>query len=441
MRGILFTICVVSLLVHGVASGGVVHSAATNVLSNSGVIVAKAKQVSVALVVTAALACGMTSCEYMNAGELINDKGAYSTGESIRIGVSTTIVRSPAGVKSAQLAVDELNAEGGVRGMPIVLVISDTEDSADVAVAGVEELIVKHRVHAIVGPNYSRLAIPISKVAQRYGIPMVSGAATNPNVTKAGDYVFMSAFTDDFQGAVMANFAANELKAVDASIVYEEGEAYSEGLAESFEVNFTQQGGVIVSVDSYPLEGLPDNDLSAHVAVLVEKSPDVLFIPGFLPEVPLLMKQSRAAGVTALFLGGDSWSLQSYLELAGAGTLEGAYFSDHFSAQSPELLTAEARSFLAAHAAAYGEELSPSPLMYDAVRVVVQAMRRAVDLSPEAIRDEIAATRNYSGATSITRYDENRHVSKPAVIYRIEDGKLVLHSLFAADHDFQVDTD
>ena len=419
------------------------HSVATNAVAKSRVTaaVAKAKQVGMALVVSAALACGMTGCEYVGTGELIDATSAENAGETIRIGVSTTKARSPSGVKSAQLAVDELNAGGGVRGMSIVLVVSDTMDSADVATAGAEELIVKHRVHAIVGPNYSRLAIPISEVAQHYGIPMVSGAATNPNVTKAGDYVFMSTFTDNFQGAVMASFAANELQAHNASIVYEEGEAYSEGLAKSFEVNFIQQGGAIVSVDSYPLGDVPGDDLSAQVAVLVGKNPDVIFIPGFIPEAPLLMQQSRLAGVMALFLGGDSWSLQSYIELAGAETLEGAYFSDHFSSQSPELLTAEARSFLAAHEAAYGEDVSPSPLMYDAVRIVVQAMRRAADLSPEAIRDEIAATRNYHGATSITRYDENRHVSKPAVIYRIEDGKLVLHGLFTAGQAFQAGID
>ena len=438
MRSFLYAVGVISLLMHGVAKGGVMHSVVSDAVAKRGVnaVVAKAKRVGMTLLVGVAFACSVTGCERGDAGELLSATSTNDAKESVRIGLNTTVVRSPAGVKSAQLAVDELNAEGGVRGMPIVLVVSDTMDSADAAVAGAEELIVKHRVHALVGPNYSRLAIPISEVAQRYGIPMVSGAATNPNVTKAGDYVFMSAFTDNFQGKVMASFATNELQAQNASIVYEEGEAYSEGLAKAFEVNFTEQGGTIVSLDSYPLEGVPDNDLSAQVQVLVDNNPDVLFIPGFLPETPQLMKQSRAAGITAIFLGGDSWSLASYLDHAGAEVLEGAYFSEHFSAHSPELLTAEARSFLAAYEATHGEGASPSPLIYDAVRIVVQAMRRADDLSPEAIRDEIAATRNYHGATSITEYDENRHVSKPAVIYRIENGELVLHGLFAADHDF-----
>ena len=159
----------------------------------------------------------------------------------------------------ATLAALQFNEEGGVRGVPIELVdggvpieqlaeknISETEYVAALA----EKLITQEKVLAIVGPNRSSQAVVVGEIAQRHGIPMVTTNATNPLVTTAGDFVFMAAFTDDFQGKVMAEFAIQELGAGRVAVLTERGSIYSEGLSQTFVDNFGALGAMLRRINS-----------------------------------------------------------------------------------------------------------------------------------------------------------------------------------------------
>ena len=118
----------------------------------------------------------------------------------------------PTYLRSAQLAVDEVNAHGGLLGRPVGLVsLVNTEASLPLTVRTAEAMIVDDRVSAIIGPNRSTHAVEVGPIAQRYGVPMVTTAASNPRVTEAGDFVFMASVTDTFQGRVMAQFATTDL--------------------------------------------------------------------------------------------------------------------------------------------------------------------------------------------------------------------------------------
>ena len=164
----------------------------------------------------------------------------------IRIGFIYSSVNRSHSLNGAQLAERKLNTEGGVHGTPIKLVargnIMGNEHASEIA----EALIVEEGVSAIIGPNLSRYAVPIGEVAQAHGIPMVTTTATNPTVTAAGEFVFMSAFTDDFQGKVMAQFAARDLDAMTAAVLTRSGSLYSGGLSQTFIDNFTVSGGEVV---------------------------------------------------------------------------------------------------------------------------------------------------------------------------------------------------
>ena len=169
----------------------------------------------------------------------------------IRIGFIYSSANRSHSLNGAQLAERKLNAEGGVHGTPIKLVargnITGDEHAAEIA----EALITEEGVSAIIGPNLSRYAVPIGEVAQQHGIPMVATTATNPTVTAAGDFVFMSAFTDDFQGKVMARFAAQDLDAKTATVLTRSESLYSEGLSQTFIDNFTAFGGEVVGAEFY----------------------------------------------------------------------------------------------------------------------------------------------------------------------------------------------
>ena len=357
--------------------------------------------------------------------------------DAIKIGFLYTTPNRNNSRYGAELATMQLNEMGGVRGIPIQLIargiptqrfisegISDTEYVAGLAL----ELIVQEGVSAIVGPNRSSYAVIVGEIAQNHGIPMMATSATNPSVTAAGDFVFMAAFTDDFQGVAMAAFAMQDLEAQTAAVLTHKGDVYSEGLSQTFIDNFMARGGEVVADEFYTAG---ETDFTAQLTTIAEAAPEIIFSTGFIPEVPLVVQQARGEiGITATFIGGDSWDNTALIEATGAA-VDGSFFSSGFSAEAePEDLGEDAHQFVTAYTAMFG--VLPdggAALGYDALRLVVQAMRRADDLTPTAIRDQLAGTTDYNGATFISGYDENRHTSKRVVIKRIVNGEVQFHKL------------
>ncbi len=364
-------------------------------------------------------------CE--NVQQLLAPMPAEDDDGTIKIGFMYTSDTRSNSLNGAELAALQLNGEGGAHGREIEIIargnISDTEQAAVIA----EELIIQERVSAIVGPNRSNYAVVIGPVAQHYGIPMMTTTATNPSVTTAGDFVFMAAFTDDFQGKVMATFATQDLGAKTAAVLTRRESLYSEGLSQTFIDNFTALGGEIVHAQFY-IRG--DTDFTAQLTAIAEAAPDVFFLPGFASEIPLVVQQAKTLGITGILLGGDSWD-NSVLISENSEILEGSFFSSLFSADvAPGDLNEDADQFITAYSSIF--QVPPAggaALGYDGVRLVVQAMRRADDLTPTAIRDQLAATMDYSGATFISGYDENRHPNKSAVINQIVNGEAQFYKL------------
>ena len=150
----------------------------------------------------------------------------------------------------AELAVTLANEAGGINGVPIELLIMDDQRDPSIGVQRAKELI-DAGVLAIVGPDYSVIAVEVGAVAQQYGIPMVTTYPTNPNVTRNGNFSFMGAFIDPYQASVMANFAIQELGATTAAILTETDNSYSEGLSNTFIERFTALGGTIAAQQFY----------------------------------------------------------------------------------------------------------------------------------------------------------------------------------------------
>ena len=322
----------------------------------------------------------------------------------------------------AALAVDEVNARGGLLGRPVELVSEVGIEEAAVAAQVAERMIVTDEVVAIIGPNRSTHAVEVGPVAQRRGVPMVTTAATNPSVTEAGDLVFMAAYTDRFQGGVMARFASETLGVTTAAFLTERGDVYAEGIAEFFALSFRELGGTVVAEEFYDAGA---TDFSAQLARISAGVPEILFLPGFPAEVALITRAARALPLTdaeggpSVFAGGDTWDNPELLENEGA-EVEGAYFTTHFSPDTDE---PAARAFVDAYRAAYGTLPSGGDgVNYDAVRIFVEAAERAGTLEADAVRRQIAATEDYAGATRIARYSEDRHPTKSVVVMAVRDG-------------------
>ncbi|RKU15188.1 hypothetical protein C6500_21080 [Candidatus Poribacteria bacterium] len=324
----------------------------------------------------------------------------------------------------AEMAVTEVNQQGGLLGMPVELIGHINKEALpEVSVQIAERLIVEDEIIALIGPNRSSHAVEVGPIAQRYGIPMVTTTATNPNVTNAGDFVFMASFTDNFQGSVMARFAKEDLNITTAALLTRRGDLYTEGIAEFFTFNFSRLGGEIVANEFYDAN---PSDFATQLAHIAAVKPDALFISGFTQDIVLITQQARAiplqnaAGELTVFLGADAWDSTLLFDNEDA-QIEGSFFSGHFSSDTDE---PKARAFVDAYESIYG--VTPTggvAVSYDAVKLLFQAVERAESLDPDEIRQQLAATENYIGATTIASYDENRHPTKSAVIFTIKNGE------------------
>lgn len=319
--------------------------------------------------------------------------------------------------KAVRLAVDDINANGGVLGKPVsVTTLDDRGDSAEAANAVTRLLDVEH-VNALVGEVASSLSLAGGRVAQRRGVPMVSPSSTNPKVTQVGDFIFRVCFIDPFQGKVMAVFTRNTLKLDSVAILKDVKNDYSIGLADAFKTAFLAAGGKIVLEQSY---SAGDTDFSAQVTAVKSTAAQALYVPGYYSEVGAIARTARRLGVKIPLLGGDGWDAPELFKIGG-DALDGSYFSNHFA---PEGATERGKEFMAAFAKKYGAEPTGLGMLgYDAAAVLFDAVKRAGTTEPKAVRDALAQTKNFEGVSGTITIDKDRNAVKGAVIIKIEGGK------------------
>ena len=322
--------------------------------------------------------------------------------------------------QAVTMAVDEANAAGGINGKTIELVTEDDAFNPDNTVAAFKKLTTKDKVLAVVGALTSNCTLAITNLAQGAKIPLISPTSTNDKVTDAGNYVFRACYQDSFQGKVVGQFAATDLKAKTAAILFDKANDYSFGLKSNFEAAFTALGGTVVA-ESYTGD---TKDFNAQIANIKSAKPDVIFLPDYYNTVALIATQLRAAGLTQPLLGADGWD-----EAVGTGQAElvGSYYSNHYS---PETGSEAIKAFVDGYKAKWnGEEPNAlSALGYDATKILIQAMidaDKAGKLTSEGIRDAMAAVKG-SYVTGDISFNNGNPV-KSAVVLEIvkgDDGKL-----------------
>ncbi|MFP2926501.1 ABC transporter substrate-binding protein [Pyxidicoccus sp. 3LG] len=316
-----------------------------------------------------------------------------------------------------QFAVEEVNAKGGVKGRKVELRSYDTQGRIEESVAAVQRLLTQDRVVLILGDVTSSGSLAIADAAQTARVPMVTPSATHPDVTKKGDYIFRTCFIDPFQGGAMARFARETLKLERVAVLHDAKNASSLGLSGAFTDAFKALGGTVVAVESY---AKGDTDYRAPLLAVKKAKPQALYLPGFYSEVGVIARQARELGLTQPLLGGDGWESDRIFDLAG-GALEGAYYSSHYAEDNP---APELQRFIAAFRARYGRSPeAASALGYDAAKVALAAIEKAEPMTGPSIRDALAATKDFPGATGTLSLDANRNPVKPAVILTIRDGR------------------
>jgi branched-chain amino acid transport system substrate-binding protein len=323
-------------------------------------------------------------------------------------------------VQAAQLAVDQVNGQGGLAiggsRRHVKLAVEVTAATPESAVAAANRLINQDSVAAIVGPHWSREALPVAEIAEGSRIPLISTGSTHPKTTLGKRYVFRIPFTDALQGRVLASFARRDLRAGTAAVLRDAADPYTAEIAGIFTRAFEAAGGNVIADETYT----PDAkvDYGAQLRRIRAHNPRVLLLPVRSDDAIEAVRQARALGITATVLGTDMWRPENV-----TAELEGAYFTrpEQFDERRLAVLT---KAFTQEYQAAPGVEAVET---YDAIGVIVAAIRFSGDGTPEAIRNGLYRMGPYPGVTGVIDYVTDGSPARSVVIFHVRDTRAVPH--------------
>lgn len=357
--------------------------------------------------------------------------GSGSDPDEIRIGINYELSGDNAtygqgSVEGIEMAIEEINAAGGIKGKKIKPIKYDNESKPSEAATLANKLVSQDKVVAILGPATTGAFTSQIPVANRNKIPIATGSATGDNLTFATDgsvhpYVFRICFNDSFQGRVMANFAFENLSATKAVIIMDSSSDYGKGLASNFKETFTSLGGTVVAEEAY-VAG--DTDFNAILTKIKSMDFDAIYIPGYYNEAGLIIRQARTLGIDKPILGADGFDSPDLAKLAGNDALNNVYFTNHYTSinDDPAVL-----KFIADFEAKYGKKPDAfNALGYDLAKFVADAIERAESLNGEDIKNALEATENFVGITGTLSVDENHNPVKSIFVIELKDG--VQHS-------------
>jgi branched-chain amino acid transport system substrate-binding protein len=350
-----------------------------------------------------------------------SESGAGS--DTIKVGEYASLTGRDAtfGISSHEgtlMAIEEINAAGGLLGKKLELLTEDTQCKAGEPATVVNKLITRDNVVAVLGEVASSRSLEAAPICQQNKIPMISPSSTNPDVTKTGDYIFRVCFIDPFQGTVMANFASKTLKLKRIAVFTDVKSDYSKGLAKFFKERFLANGGEIPIELDY---NGGDKDFKAQLTSIKAANPDGVFVPGYYTECALICVQAKQLSLNVPLFGGDGWESSKLIEIGG-DAVEGNYFSTHFH---PEQTNEVSKQFVENFRKRWNGE-TPDGLAacgYDSALVLADAIKHAGATDGQKLRAAIAATKNFPGVTGTITIDESRNAQKPAVILQVQGGK------------------
>ena len=339
-------------------------------------------------------------------------KGAKGVKE-VKVGVILHLTGATATFGQESLNGLKLALEQSAKEAPqLKMQVEDTQGTPAGAAAAVNKLISTDKVAVIIGEVASSNTIAASTAAQSAQIPLMTHASTNDAITIGKDFISRICFVDSFQGAVMAKFAAGELKAKTAAVLVDSDSDYSRGLRDSFVATFKEAGGKIDDklVISYSQK---DRDFKTQLMKLRRAKPDVVFVPGYYTQVGAILRQAKELKLKAKFLGTDGWDSPDLFKIAGDAAA-GHYVSSHFAADDTD---PRVKQFVQEYKARNKENPGAmAALGYDAGFFMKEAVKKAGSNNPLKIRDAISAMKDFDGITGKITLDKNRNAVKPAVI-------------------------
>lgn len=349
-------------------------------------------------------------------GEIVIGEYSSLTGSEGTFGQSTH--------DGIMLAIDEINAAGGIDGRKIRVITEDDQSKAEEAANAVTKLISQNNVIAVLGEVASSNSLAAAPICQANKVPMITPSSTNERVTQVGDYIFRMCFIDPYQGEAMANYLTKEVGTKRAAVLVDVKSDYSTGLAANFEKTFVANGGQIVGKQSY---AKGDSDFRSQLTAIKATNPEVIFVPGYYNDIGQIAIQARDLGMKQPLAGGDGWESPKLIEIGGKA-LEGSFYSNHYHVDDP---SPAVRDFVQKYQQRYGVRPdSLAALAYDSARVLADAIKRAGTTDGPKLRDAIAATKNFAGVTGMITLGPDRNpIGKKLVVLEVKDGTTVLKAV------------
>ncbi len=314
----------------------------------------------------------------------------------------------------AKMAIDELNAAGvkiGDKVAKFELLAEDDAADPKQGTAAAQKLI-DAKVNGVIGHLNSGTTIPASSLYSQAGLPQISPSATNPMYTRQGFKTTFRMVADDVHlGSTLGKYAVDTLKAKNVAVI-DDRTAYGQGVADEFEKAVAAAGGKIVGRE---FTNDKATDFNAILTTLKGKKPDVVFFGGMDAVAGPMLKQMKQLGITAKFMGGDGICSSELPKLAGDGMGdEQVYCAEAGGVEGEEKVGME--KFRADFKAKFGSDVQVyAPYVYDAVKVMADAMVRAGSSDPAVYLPALAATSGYKGVTGTVSFDEKGDIKNGAL--------------------------
>jgi branched-chain amino acid transport system substrate-binding protein len=344
------------------------------------------------------------------------------TGEAINIGVVAPLTGDAAiyGIsllESVQLAVDTVNAKGGVSGSQLVVIPEDGQCDGISAASAAQKLISTNKVSIIIGGACSGETLAMAPIAEQAKVLLVSPGASAAAISDAGDYVFRVSVSDTLSSQKLADIISGH-KHRSVAVISEQTE-YAQGLGSGFIKNITQKGVEVISNESYNSDTRDFKSLALKVA---SKKPDAIFInPQTGANGYRLVKALRDMGSTAemyaYFISGDDF-------VTPDGVTEGVYILDVGSVSNDQL----AQDFNSAFMQKFGHKpgyAAYGTLTYDTTKIILNALRESGNTA-DVLRDYLYTMKPYTGIAGNLTFDKNGDALGLDLyaLRRVKDGKL-----------------
>jgi len=358
------------------------------------------------------LLAGLATAAFLTTGPAL-------AADPIRIGFNVPLTGFAAGDGEsarlgAELAMEQINAKGGVLGRQVELVVYDDQAKPDQAVPAANKILGEGVKMAISG-SYSGATRAAATVFQKASIPYISAYAIHPDITRTGNYVYRTSFMGEVQGRGGAKFVGEMLGAKRVAMITLNND-FGQSLATGFKSAAGQFGIEVTSEYSYSIK---DRQFGSIVASVKRDAPDAIYASGYFFTAGPLVSQLRAGGVTALIIGQEGYDTQKFIEIAKAAA-EGVMITTSLDrdSQDPEM-----RAFIDAFEAKAG---FPADMVaattHTAVRVMVDAVARAGSEDPQKIRDALAATQNFATATGVISFNALGEIRKSIQVQIVKNG-------------------